>query len=194
MKRLAFTYASLLVSVLTAQIGSHSWAQVPEPGLHEGSDCHSDNDCNPGLVCRGPWDARGCVNRKCSSNGDCGSQAFCGADAYGQICITSSEFPPLEPSAAAGNSGIYGSSFSEVAGGAPQPFPTRHDHSGKCVTVRKVPTRQVVAVGNCDRDGRFRVVVRPGRYVIDGVGGSKEEEVRPGRWQRVDLVKVLEVP
>jgi hypothetical protein len=86
-------------------------------------------------------------------------------------------------------SGVYGFS------GASAPMGDPEGVIGDCVWIFDEDNRSQIAKGVCEeRDpGRFRVVLKPGRYVLRGPGGNKAIEVRRGGWVKIESVALLPV-
>jgi len=100
------------------------------------------------------------------------------------------EPPPTLPSQAVEppiQSGIYGFS------GAGAPFAEPEGVIGECVWIFDQGNRRQIAKGECDEraPGKFRVVLKPGRYVVHGPGGNNSVEVKPGAWVKVESVASL---
>jgi hypothetical protein len=97
--------------------------------------------------------------------------------------------PPRVDRSGAAISGIYGfsgtaSSFGENKMGV----------VGECIWIYDVITRRQLANGDCSAEnpGKFRVQLKPGKYLVKGPGGDSRVEIKSGQWTRVD--SVAEVP
>lgn len=55
---------------------------------------------------------------------------------------------------------------------------------GECIWIFDADDKSQVAKGDCgEREpGKFRVVLKPGRYVIHGPGGNRRVEIKQGGW------------
>ncbi len=81
-------------------------------------------------------------------------------------------------------SGIYGFSGA-LKGGS-----SLSGVMGECIWVYDADNKQQVAKGNCDQ-GNFRVVLKPGKYVVRGPGGNQKVDVKPHQWVKINsLVKL----
>ncbi len=193
-------WAASLVCALMLQAAGHASAQTTAIGLRQGGACRSNADCEPGLVCEGLAQGRFCENHKCVSDADCVSQAFCGIEgAYGQICVTNPDYPLSKSGERGSRCGVFGYSVKSVGGGAHLSVPFSYrvptpDFSGTCVTIKEASSGRVVAIGTCNPEGRFRVGLEPGRYQVDGRGGSQQVEVKPGQWQFLSLSFFVPTP
>lgn len=199
-KSASIGWAASLVCALILQAAGHASAQTIAIRFRQGAACRSNADCEPGLVCEGLAQGRFCENHKCFSDADCVSQAFCGiGGASGQICITSTDYPLSKSGERGSMCGVFGDSVKSAGGGAylSVPFSYRAptpDFSGTCVTIKEASSGRVVAVGTCNHEGRFRVGLEPGRYQVDGRGGSQQVEVKPGQWQFLSLSLFIPTP
>ncbi len=81
-------------------------------------------------------------------------------------------------SQSADDSGIYGF----VGGGGGAPPGQSITIKGHCVTVLDPDSQATVATGVCDEQGKFRIPLAPGRYVITAVGQRQTVEVKPNGW------------
>lgn len=82
-------------------------------------------------------------------------------------------------------SGIYGFSGASVAD---SPFPRAA--IGECIWVYDAANEKQVAKGDCDR-GKFRVLLKPGHYVVRGPGGTQAVDIKPGGWVKINSVVKL---
>jgi hypothetical protein len=100
---------------------------------------------------------------------------------------TSSMAAPAPPGSTPGDSGVYGFSGARVPDSDPQGV------IGECIWIYDAANRNQVAKGDCieSAPGRFRVRLKPGRYVVRGPGGSKPIEVKPGGWIRIMSIVAL---
>jgi hypothetical protein len=89
--------------------------------------------------------------------------------------------PPIQ-------SGVYGFSGGKVPGA---------DYAegvvGECIWIFDQPNKNQIAKGECTErsPGKFRVVLKPGRYVVRGPGGNKPIEVKAGQWIKIESVTML---
>jgi hypothetical protein len=93
--------------------------------------------------------------------------------------------PAAEPPV---QSGIYGFSGGKVPGAD---FP--EGVIGECIWVFDQHNHNQITKGDCSeqRPGQFRVVLKPGHYVVRGPGGNKPIEVRAGQWIKLESVTML---
>jgi hypothetical protein len=86
------------------------------------------------------------------------------------------------------DSGIYGFAGAHVGEGADEGV------IGECIWVFDARDRRQIAKGECgtDEPGRFRLALRPGKYVVHGPGGNHPIEVKRGQWTRV--MSLVELP
>jgi hypothetical protein len=93
--------------------------------------------------------------------------------------------PPAEPPI---QSGIYGFSGGKVPGAD---FP--EGVIGECIWIFDQTNKNQIAKGDCPErsPGKFRVVLKPGRYVVRGPGGNKPIEVKAGQWIDIESVTLL---
>jgi hypothetical protein len=89
--------------------------------------------------------------------------------------------PPIQ-------SGVYGFSGGKVPGAD---FP--EGVVGECIWIFDHANKNQIAKGECsERDpGKFRVVLKPGRYVVRGPGGNKPIEVKAGQWISIQSITLL---
>jgi hypothetical protein len=89
--------------------------------------------------------------------------------------------PPIQ-------SGVYGFSGGKVPGAD---FP--EGVIGECIWIFDQANKSQIAKGECsERDpGKFRVVLKPGRYVVRGPGGNKPIEVKAGQWVSIQSITLL---
>lgn len=87
-----------------------------------------------------------------------------------------------------GESGVYGFSGARVAEGAPEGV------IGECVWIFDERDKRQIAKGDCREaePGKFRIALKPGRYVVHGPGGSQRIEVKRGMWLKV--MSLVELP
>lgn len=100
-----------------------------------------------------------------------------------EIKATAAPPPPVE-------SGIYGFS------GGKSPLSTEPAGViGECIWIFDAPNRRQVAKADCSEKepGKFRVVLKPGRYVVHGPGGNQNVEIKQGGWVKVTSVASLPV-
>lgn len=81
-------------------------------------------------------------------------------------------------------SGVYGFSGA-MKGGSPSGV------IGECIWIYDADNKEQIAEGDCD-EGNFRVVLKPGTYVVRGPGGNQKIEVKPGQW--VKIKSLVELP
>jgi hypothetical protein len=89
--------------------------------------------------------------------------------------------PPIQ-------SGIYGFS------GAHSDLETNPEGVvGECVWIFDAMDKSQVAKGKCSerQPGKFRVVLKPGRYVVHGPGGNQKVEIKRGEWVKVTSIVLL---
>ncbi len=91
------------------------------------------------------------------------------------------------PTQTLSDSGIYG--FAGGGGGAPPG--TNVMIRGECVKVTDPATNQTVATASC-ADGRFRIALPPGRYLVVGPGRQENIEIAPGEWKAMSFM--LHIP
>ena len=89
--------------------------------------------------------------------------------------------PPIQ-------SGVYGFSGGKVPGAD---FP--EGVIGECIWIFDQLNKVQVAKGDCPErtPGKFRVVLKPGRYVVHGPGGNKPIEVKAGQWIKIESLTLL---
>jgi hypothetical protein len=80
-------------------------------------------------------------------------------------------------------SGVYGFSGA-LKGGSPSGV------IGECIWIYDVDNEKQIAKGDCD-EGNFRVLLRPGSYVVRGPGGNQKIEVKPHQWIKIKSVVQL---
>jgi hypothetical protein len=85
-------------------------------------------------------------------------------------------------------SGVYGFSGGKVPGAD---FP--EGVVGECIWIFDQANKQQIAKGDCSEHnpGKFRVVLKPGRYVVHGPGGNKRIEIKAGQWINIESVTLL---
>jgi hypothetical protein len=85
-------------------------------------------------------------------------------------------------------SGVYGFSGGKVPGAD---FP--EGVIGECIWVFDQANKRQIAKGICSEKapGRFRVVLKPGHYVVRGPGGDKRIELKVGQWVKIDSITLL---
>jgi hypothetical protein len=89
--------------------------------------------------------------------------------------------PPIQ-------SGVYGFSGGKVPGAD---FP--EGVVGECIWIFDQANKNQLAKGDCSErnPGKFRVVLKPGRYVVRGPGGNKPIEVKTGQWINIESITLL---
>ena len=97
----------------------------------------------------------------------------------------------VSPSNAAGppiESGVYGFSGGKAAGAD-----FAEGVVGECIWIFDQANKTQIAKGECSErnPGKFRVVLKPGHYVVHGPGGNKPIEVKPGQWINIESVTLL---
>src|SRR5579864_2987484 len=81
-------------------------------------------------------------------------------------------------------SGVYGFSGA-MKGGSPSGV------IGECIWIYDADNKRQIAKGDCD-EGNFRVVLKPGTYVVRGPGGNQKIEVKPHQW--IKIKSMVELP
>jgi hypothetical protein len=89
--------------------------------------------------------------------------------------------PPVE-------SGIYGFSGGRAPGAD---FP--EGVIGECIWIFDQLNHRQVAKGECSEHnpGKFRVVLKPGRYVVRGPGGNQPIALKLGQWIKIESITLL---
>lgn len=84
-------------------------------------------------------------------------------------------------------SGVYGFSGAKVPYGDPEGV------VGECIWIFDAENQHQVAKGDCyeNKPGSFRVVLKPGHYVVRGPGGNKAVEVKDGGWVKIESIVML---
>ena len=92
------------------------------------------------------------------------------------------------PSGAPLESGIYGFSGARRAEGAPEGV------IGECLWVFDESDQRQIAKGNCreTEPGKFRVSLKPGKYVVHGPGGNQPIEIKRGTW--IKIMSLVDLP
>jgi hypothetical protein len=64
---------------------------------------------------------------------------------------------------------------------------------GECIWIFDQANKNQIAKGDCSErnPGRFRVVLKPGHYVVHGPGGTQPIEVKAGQWINIESVTLL---
>lgn len=90
--------------------------------------------------------------------------------------------PPIQ-------SGIYGFS------GAKTPDSAARGVVGECMWIYDAQNQKQIATADCyqNNPGTFRLVLKPGRYVVHGPGGVKPVEVKDAGWVKIESIAVLPV-
>jgi hypothetical protein len=93
--------------------------------------------------------------------------------------------PPAEPPI---QSGVYGFSGGKVPGAD-----FAEGVIGECIWIYDQFNKNQIAKGECSEHnpGKFRVVLKPGRYVLHGPGGNQPIEVKAGQWIKIESVTML---
>jgi hypothetical protein len=88
--------------------------------------------------------------------------------------------PPIQ-------SGVYGFSGGKVPYGDPEGV------VGECIWIFDEHNKSQVAKGECAErtPGKFRVVLKPGRYVVHGPGGNRAVEIKHGQWVKIESIVAL---
>ena|SRR5690242_3720716 len=83
------------------------------------------------------------------------------------------------PAAASGeiDSGVYGFSGAIKAGSLSGVI-------GECIWIYDADNKAQITKGDCD-EGNFRVVLKPGSYVVRGPGGNQKIDVKPHHWVKI---------
>lgn len=102
--------------------------------------------------------------------------------------LAAQEKPAANPAPAAASdeveSGVYGFS------GAIKGESDLSGVMGECIWIYDADNKKQVAKGDCDQ-GNFRVVLKPGTYVVRGPGGNQKIDVKPHQWVKIkSLVKL----
>jgi hypothetical protein len=89
--------------------------------------------------------------------------------------------PPIQ-------SGVYGFS------GAKAPDSAASGVVGECMWIYDAQNQNQIATAHCyqNNPGTFRLVLKPGRYVVHGPGGVKPIEVKDGGW--VKIISIADLP
>lgn len=79
------------------------------------------------------------------------------------------------------DSGVYGFAGARIAEGSQEGV------IGECIWVFDESDRHQIATGECvaAEPGKFRLRLRPGKYVVHGPGGNYPIEVKRGQWTHV---------
>jgi hypothetical protein len=80
-------------------------------------------------------------------------------------------------------SGVYGFSGA-LKGGSPSGV------IGECIWIYDADNKEQIAKGDCD-EGNFRVVLKPGTYVVRGPGGNQKIEVKRHQWVKIKSLAQL---
>ncbi len=93
--------------------------------------------------------------------------------------------PPAEPPI---QSGIYGFSGGKIPGAD-----FAEGVIGECIWIYDQLNKNQIAKGDCTErsPGKFRLVLKPGRYVVRGPGGNQSIEVKAGQWIKIESVTLL---
>ena len=99
--------------------------------------------------------------------------------------VTSSPARSAEPPI---QSGVYGFSGGKAAGSD-----FAEGVVGECIWIFDEANKNQIAKGECSESqpGKFRVVLKPGRYVVRGPGGNKPIQVKPGQWINIESITLL---
>jgi hypothetical protein len=62
---------------------------------------------------------------------------------------------------------------------------------GECIWIYDADNKNQIAKGDC-HEGNFRVVLKPGTYVVRGPGGNQKIEVKPRQW--IKIRSLVELP
>ncbi len=89
--------------------------------------------------------------------------------------------PPIQ-------SGVYG-----FSGGKVPDADYAEGVIGECIWIYDQLNKNQVAKGDCTErnPGKFRVVLKPGRYVVHGPAGNQPIEVKAGQWVKIESVALL---
>jgi hypothetical protein len=90
--------------------------------------------------------------------------------------------PPIQ-------SGVYGFSGAKAADSDPRGV------VGECIWIYDAQNRKQIATADCyqNNPGTFRLVLKPGRYMVHGPGGVKPVEVKDAGWVKIESIAVLPV-
>ncbi len=96
--------------------------------------------------------------------------------------------PQAKPAPAPIQSGVYGFSGGKVPGAD-----FAEGVIGECIWIFDQTSKRQVAKGTCsERDpGKFRVVLKPGRYIVRGPGGDQPIELKFGQWVKIESITLL---
>ncbi len=108
---------------------------------------------------------------------------------WNETGIEKSRRPPPAEKRGTATSDIYGSS------GTASPFgKNKMGVVGECLWIHDILSRRQLASDDCSNEnpGKFRIQLKPGKYVVRGPGGDKRVEIKSAQWTRVD--SVAEIP
>jgi hypothetical protein len=99
----------------------------------------------------------------------------------------SSVKPAAQPPEPPTQSGVFGFAGGKVPYGDPEGV------VGECIWIFDEHNQAQIAKGECAErtPGKFRVVLKPGRYVVHGPGGNKTVEIKQGQWVKVESIVSL---
>jgi hypothetical protein len=110
------------------------------------------------------------------------TQTAAGDAKIGTKVATEPPEPPIQ-------SGIYGFS------GAKTPDAPASGVVGECMWIYDAQNQKQIATADCyqTNPGTFRLVLKPGHYVVHGPGGVKPVEVKDASWVKIESIAVLPV-
>jgi hypothetical protein len=114
--------------------------------------------------------------------------AGCGPKRRSEAVTPANHSPSSAASGKSGESGVYGFSGARVAEGAPEGV------IGECIWIFDESDHTQIAKGECGEaePGKFRIALKPGKYVVHGPGGKQRIEVKRGTWLKV--MSLVELP
>jgi len=114
--------------------------------------------------------------------------ALAGVPAIGRAQASGTSSTKAAAGAPPVQSGIYG-----FSGGKSAIASDPEGVVGECVWIFDAGNQRQVAKGDCSEKepGKFRVVLKPGRYVVHGPAGNEKVEIKPGGWVKVTSIALL---
>ncbi|MGA2411939.1 MAG: hypothetical protein ABSG46_16335 [Candidatus Binataceae bacterium] len=85
-------------------------------------------------------------------------------------------------------SGVYGFSGAKAGDNDPKGV------VGECIWIFDQSNKAQLAKGDCleSDPGKFRVALKPGKYIVRGPGGNRPIEVKEGQW--IKVVSIVPLP